>query len=355
MDICQSLLSVNFVYLAITYNSLQMATNKNALIRYQTLDKCLRNPGRRYFIDDLIEECNVALRALNPETSGIKKRQVFEDIKFMESAAGYDAEIVREKEGRKAYYRYADMNFSINSAPINEAEAAQLKEAILTLSRFKGMPQFEWIEELKTRLEDSFGFLKIEKKVIEFDQNPYLKGIEHLGVLYNAISYKKTLKICYQGFKQIEPMEIEFSPYYLKQYNNRWFLLAQTIGYDTLTNLALDRIISISEIERGYVDTDIDFEEYFEDVVGVTVPETPAEKILLRVSNTQIPYIRSKPIHGSQKIKETTDETTSFQIEVKINYELMSLLISQGIEVISPIALREDLKAKAEEILKINS
>ena len=261
----------------------------------------------------------------------------------------------RTIEGRKAYYRYADMSFSINSTPINEQEATQLKEAIVTLSRFKGMPQFEWVEELKTRLEDSFGFLKTENKIIEFDQNPYLKGIEFLGTLYNAIAYKKTLKINYQGFKQAEPISNEFSPYYLKQYNNRWFLFAKTAGYDSLTNLALDRILSLTETNEKYCDTDIDFEEYFEDLIGVTVPEDPAEKILLRVTNEQIPYILSKPLHGSQKIKERGEGTTSFEIEVKINYELLSLLISQGIEVISPTSLRELLKERVEMVLKVNS
>ena len=278
-----------------------MGTNKNPIARYLALNKCFRNPGKRYFMEDLIEECNRVLRELNPDTSGIKRRQVFEDINFMESAAGYDAEILKEKEGRKVYYRYADMSFSIRNATINETEAAQLKEALLTLSRFKGMPQFEWLEELKTRLEDSFGFLKQEHKIIEFDQNPYLKGIEILGDLYTAIAYKKTLRIEYKSFKKEEVIVNEISPYYLKQYNNRWFLFGQTHG-----------------------------------------------------TNEELPYIESKPLHGSQKIVERGADFTTLSIEVKINYELQSLLLSHRLEVVTPIKLRGMIQQQAEAILKGN-
>ena len=61
-----------------------MATNKNATIRYQALDRCFRNPGRKYYIDDLIEVCNDALLDIDPDSSGIKRRQIYDDIKFMQ-------------------------------------------------------------------------------------------------------------------------------------------------------------------------------------------------------------------------------------------------------------------------------
>lgn len=65
-----------------------MPTNKNAQIRYQALDKCLGNWARRYYIEDLIEACNEALYIYNGNSGkeqGVKKRQVQEDLKFIES------------------------------------------------------------------------------------------------------------------------------------------------------------------------------------------------------------------------------------------------------------------------------
>lgn len=69
-----------------------MPTNKNAQLRYQVLDRCLSNWSRRYYIEDLVEACNEALYQYNGETKdggGVKKRQVQEDLKFIESEEGY--------------------------------------------------------------------------------------------------------------------------------------------------------------------------------------------------------------------------------------------------------------------------
>lgn len=128
-----------------------MATNKHAIIRYQSLDKCFRNPGRRYFIEDLIEACNKSIYEFTGSDMGIQKRQIFEDIKFMESSQGWSIDLERHKDDRKVFYKYADTNFSINNQLLNESEENQLKEVLLTLTRFKGMPQFEWIDEMVIR------------------------------------------------------------------------------------------------------------------------------------------------------------------------------------------------------------
>lgn len=130
-----------------------MATNKNALIRYKVLDNCFRNPGRRYFINDLIAECESVLLEIDPNSNGISRRQIFEDISFMESKEGWSIELNKLRDGKKVYYRYVDMSFSINNMPLNEIEINQLKAALDILTQFKGMPQFEWINELVPKLK----------------------------------------------------------------------------------------------------------------------------------------------------------------------------------------------------------
>ena len=100
-----------------------MSTNKNAVIRYQALNNCFRNPGRKYYMDDLINACNDALLDIEPGSSGVKRRQIYDDIKFMQDSCGYNAPIEVCKEGRNAYYRYANIDFSINSQPLNEQES----------------------------------------------------------------------------------------------------------------------------------------------------------------------------------------------------------------------------------------
>lgn len=85
-----------------------MSINKNALLRYRVLDRCFKNPGRKYFWQDLLDEINKALEEYNGPESKIKRRQLFDDIKFMESDQGWSIPLERKKDGRKVYYRYAD-------------------------------------------------------------------------------------------------------------------------------------------------------------------------------------------------------------------------------------------------------
>jgi len=108
-----------------------MATNKNATIRYQSLNRCFRNPGRKYYIDDLIEACNDSLLDIDPSSTGIKRRQIFDDIKFMRDSQGFDAPIESFKDGKKVFYRYSDLSFSINieSKPIHGSQKVKSKDS----------------------------------------------------------------------------------------------------------------------------------------------------------------------------------------------------------------------------------
>jgi len=209
-----------------------MATNKNAIIRYQALDKCLRNPGKNYSIEDLVSECNVALADVSPNTTGIKKRQVYDDLKFMRDSKGYDAPIISLKNGRVVYYHYMDRTFTIGKQPLNEMEAQQLKESLHTLSRFSGLPQFEWIEDMKLRLDQYFKF-ESQEHIIEFDSNPYLKGREYIGQLYAAINNQKVLEISYHSFKSEHPEVIIIHPHLLLVccYNRFQIILKMNNGF----------------------------------------------------------------------------------------------------------------------------
>lgn len=330
-----------------------MATNKHAIIRYQALDRCFRNTGRKYFIEDLIEACNLSINEFSGVDADISRRQVFDDIKFMESQQGWSIDLERRKDGRRLYYRYADPTFSINNQLLNEDEEVKLKEVLLTLCRFKGMPQFEWIDEMLVRMQSSFT-MKTAEKVIEFDQNKYLKGIEYFGEFFTAIIYKKALSVCYRGFKQEKSKTMLFHPYYLKQYNNRWFVFGRVDGNDMITNIAIDRVLSIKEARKAFIPNNlVDFEEFFDDVIGVSVPpDKEPVKVLIKVSKEMFPYINSKPLHGSQKVKQKGSNGVIIEITVIENFELVSLLLSFGdaLTVLEPASLIDVIKTKTDKI-----
>jgi len=333
-----------------------LATNKHAIIRYQTLDKCFRNPGRKYFIEDLIDECSKAIYDFTGNPEGIKRRQIYDDITFMESEQGWSIPLQRHKDGRKVFLRYDNTSFSINNSPLNAEEENQLKEALLTLSRLKGMPNFAWVDEITTRINSGLDLSNQSSKVIEFDQNQYLKGIEFINPLYNAIINQKVICISYQSFKQETVQQILLHPCFLKQYNNRWFLFGLNNEYKSISNMALDRVVEINEIDIDFEkQTIVDFEEFFEDMIGVTLPIGKAtQKVLLKINASSWPYIKTKPLHGSQKIKEVNDEFTLIELNLIINYELISLLFSyaENVTVLEPVSLAEEMKSKVSSLIK---
>ncbi len=334
-----------------------MGINKNALIRYKILDNCFRNTGRKYFIDDLIDECESVLQEMDPNSNGISRRQIFDDISFMESKEGWSIELLRLRDGKKVYYRYEDADFSINNMPLNEIEINQLKTAVNILSQFKGMPQFEWINELVPKLQQGISNEDEYPIIMDFDSNLYLKGIEHLGPLYNAIFYKKALSVSYQPFENEEAFDVTIHPYFLKQYNNRWFLFGynpEKEKYDW--NLAIDRIVSLNEIKSPYHKNNfINWQEYFEDIIGVTKPDGQLpEKVILNFYGKTGKYMETKPLHGSQKSKWIDKETLEVELEIIINYEFERLILSyaDSVSVIKPSFLEKKIAEKHKNAIK---
>jgi len=303
-------------------------------------------------MEDLIDACNEAIMQHYPKLEGIKKRQIFEDIKFMESESGWSIPLDRLKDGKKVYYRYSDKNFTIKNKVVSNEEALKLRESINILTRFKGMPQFEFMEELVVRLESSFDLKEIGKPIVGFEQNKYLKGISFFSDLFNAIHFKQVLNVTYQSFKQKQATKMIFHPYFLKEYNSRWFLFGYNADIKKITNLALDRIVEFKEVNKKYIENEhIDFNTYFEDIIGVTNHDDDSPvKILLQINKELWPYIETKPIHESQTPKKKDGDFKVIQLELKINYELIALIFSLGehVKVLEPQELVESIKHKAQ-------
>lgn len=330
-----------------------MPEQKNQLLRYRVLDRYLRNPGRKYYWNDLLDEVNKELAG--KDYPKVSKSTIYDDLIFMKSSKGWEAPLDKIPDGRRNYYRYADQNFSINNQPINELEAEQLKSAVLIMQRFKGLPQFKWINELLPKLDQAFNLSEVQAEIIVFDNNEFLKGLEFIDPLFNAILYKKCIQIEYQSFRNPEPITKILSPYHLKEYNNRWYVYGKDMEYETIVNPALDRIISIEDSKEKFERTEIDFEEFFEDSLGVSIdPEGQLEKVILRVEKSQWPYIDTKPIHGSQKVINRTDHYVDLQLELIPNYELESQILHFGekVEVMEPNELRKKIKDRAKALYK---
>ncbi|WP_281987758.1 helix-turn-helix transcriptional regulator [Aquimarina aggregata] len=330
-----------------------MALNKNALIRYKTIDKCLQNNYRQWTLDDLIEACSDTLYEYEGRSVNVSKRTVQLDIQMMRSdKLGYNAPIVVYN---KKYYKYEEEGYSITDIPLNENDMNVLSETVEMLKQFKDFSLFSELGGIIQRLEDKVYTEKTDQSaIIHLDKNEKLKGLEHLDVLYQAIIKKMVLKIKYQSFKAREASEILFHPYILKEYNNRWFLIGRP-GIEAkkpIVTFALDRIVDIDyDTSITYKNNNFNGDEYYKDVIGVTVSSTRAERIQFWVDKKNAPYVITKPFHSSQRIIKKTDDGIIFNIFVQINFELERLILGFGdaIEVIKPKRLRDRMKRKLEK------
>ncbi len=317
-----------------------MPVNRNALIRYRTIDKCLQNRRRKWTIVDLIEACSEALHEYEGIDKDISMRTIRLDLNAMRSdKLGYNAPIVVT---HKKYYSYKEPDYSITNIPLTSQDLTILQEVSHLLKQFKGFSHFNEVTEMVNKLEDKIYSEKHQQpSVIDFEKNDLLTGIEWLDVLYRQIIKQEVILISYQSFKAKTPGDLIFYPYLLKEYRNRWFLLGMKKQSKEVMTLALDRIQNITSLPKEVFRTNKYFDPhtYFKDIVGVTrnLAETPTH-IVFRANSYHAPYIKTKPIHTSQQVVETNSNGVVFSIDVIPNFELERELLGfgDGLKILSP-------------------
>lgn len=373
-----------------------MPSNKNAVIRYKILDELLSDSSRQYTREMLVQRVN---EALDYDSHGysfdldanykptVTKRTVEKDLRAMEEI--FEVELVEsscefEYLGRKKTVRYADQTRSIFSKPLSSDEKKLLLEVFNTLGQFSGLDNFEWINELKTKLSehDSFGISAVDgvdteqRKVIDFSSNEYLKNKEYLAWFFTAISNKRVVRIKYRKFDSAEAKDIILYPYMLKQFNGRWYLLGTPdldpdLAYNPnfIANFPLDRIEEKAYYDGiPYIDCPVNLEDIYDEIYGMTYYwDKPVEHIILACKNSTYNYIKTKPIHPYQTPLDTSGqdeyhrrypELTDYfflRFDLKLNRELESLIRSYGDDliVIEPKELRDRICEKSESTLKI--
>jgi len=332
-----------------------MPVNRNALIRYRTIDNCLQNRYKKWTLDDLIDACSDALYEFEGIDKGVSRRSVQADIEMMRSnKLGYEAPIIVVD---KKYYTYADKNYSITNSPINQQDLKVLGEVSSLLKQFKGFNHFTDLNEMVSKLEDKIYSQKTHSApVIDFEKNDNLKGLEYIEVIRKAIVAKKTMCITYQSFKAREANTFCFSGYLLKEYRNRWFVLGMPHKRNAqMLNLALDRIQTIEGHADEYRENkSIDFGTYYNDVIGVT--KSPGQRdtqVVFWIDDANAPYVITKPLHHTQKVVSEENGGKVFTIRVIVNFELERELLGFGpkIKVLGPRILVKQMKMLLQKSL----
>lgn len=357
-----------------------MGMNIETLVRLQALDECFRDRTRDYSFDDLMEACCVALDekipGRKPGDSKVSERLIRADIAYMKKPENWGIELktpryqgkrdnkkgftISDLRARARAYMYANQDFSIMEMPLTEDEKKLKKTLSFILDYFKNKPNSAWMTSLGPRINDELN--EEESNVVIPDCNHYddLKGFkEYFTKLYNAIIGKVVIRMEYLPFNG-NLKSWTLSPYFLKEYNNRWFLFAYNHDEKKLTNVALDRIERLEATNEKYIDSSTledfqyitSYDQYFDDVIGVSYPKGKRmEKVVLKFSEARYPHVKTKHLHPYQ---HENDAERTLTINLVPNRELIQTILSFGkdVEVVSPESLREEIKEIVREMSK---
>lgn len=167
----------------------------------------------------------------------------------------------------------------------------------------------------------------------------------------------KCLTYTYQSFWGEEAKTVTAEPYLIKVFKQRWYLIAHTAEHEGLRTYALNRIQDLTISDRKFkMPKDFDAEDMFATAYGIVVREAEkAERIEIIVYNNQAKYLRSLPLHHSQREIETTDDYSVFEYYLKPTYDFVQELLLHGpdVEVVQPSSLRQLMKQRIEEMAEL--
>lgn len=349
-----------------------MPTNKNALARIVLLDKLLADRYHAYSIQDMTDYLERELPQYGQD-GGVSKRCVEKDIEFLEYNFPISIEFERrtvdahsvatDKPYKKRCIRYADPTFSIFKGKLSDEEKGLLITALSTIGSFDGLDTFGWLDDLSKRL----GLVE-QRPIIQLSKN-LMENRTLIAECFTAILNQSVVKVCYYKFGENKIKDTVISPYLLKEYNRRWYLIGAAYDTGRILNFALDRLDHIETLPGyDYRPMSDDLMERFEDIIGVTYyDDAQSQKILFWASDKSAPYIETKPIHGSQ-IHLTSDKANTaranydvpaggefFRIECIPNYELIRELCSFGgeLKVLAPENVVSDVIKRIESMSKL--
>jgi predicted DNA-binding transcriptional regulator YafY len=314
---------------------------KNAYFRWLAIDKKLQT-GRKYNWQMLAAVCEV--------TEGVRelpsKRTLQDDIRTLREKFGAPI----PKRCPEGLWYYEDTSFSINNNPLFIRDLMLLQQVKNILDQF---PELKFSKSLDELIQKVQGNLEIKPlsspKVIQFEKNKSTIGTEHLETIYNTILEQNVIKLTYQPFNFAKPIVIFVHPYFLKQYNYRWFLVGWNEETELLRLYGLERIKKILLSNKPYKKNEfLEPENYFNDVIGVSIPDhTDIQNVQLKITPQRTPYITTKPLHQSQEIIKTF-KSGGMIIELNVipNFELVALLLSHGsgVKVLKPNSLVEAIE-----------
>lgn len=353
------------------------AINTPQQARIRILDQCFANPAikwtRERLINKVIEEMENNTDLSNyKSTKEYSDRTFANDKKYLENLLAtksdeddlqgnnrYRIEVKKEYTPlakQFTYYRYSHTSRSFLDNKLSSDEVQKLMDAVQLIQQIKGFDLDNEINSILKGLDAQIKYHSTGRQPVIGLQTVVADGYDYLDDLYNCIINKTVIEIEYEPFEE-KSLKKVVHPYFIKQYNNRWFLLGYDESRNDISNIPLDRIKgklkplnNIYKLPKSIFNPN----DFFKDIIGVTNrSECPVEEIVLEFSPKRAPYILTKKIHESQHLLERKENgSIVIGLRVKQNFELISFILGHGsqVTVLQPRSLAEEIKKQAQEI-----
>ena len=169
-------------------------------------------------------------------------------------------------------------------------------------------------------------------------------GQQHLTTIVDAMRESVALSMTYHSFHREEPSTFEVEPYCVKLFEQRWYMLGKSEGYDELRLYALDRIKALEPTERKFkLPKKFDAAKFFEDYYGIIIVDEDfdVEPVALKVDSWQSKYLRTLPLHHTQVEVESNEEYSIFEYRLCPSFDFRKKILSMGAttEVLAPAEL----------------
>lgn len=288
------------------------------------------------------------------------KRLTFQEINelWQESGLGYGEELPL-----KTFHNHKKAIKDIFDVYIECDRKDGYRYYIDEPERIEGNNLRSWLISSYATLNQIQADNKLEDRII-FEEIP--SGQTWLTCIADAMRRNHVLSITHQGFGKPEPSTFDIEPYFLKVVKRRWYVVARSPYYsernkeqgvkpsDVYLVYALDRISDIQDTGKTFkIKKNFDVNQYFEGCCGVITSNELPQKIVLRAYNGFADYLRTLPLHESQREIGSDDESTLFEYHLKPTFDFYQLVLAQGdqVEVLEPDPVREEMRNFAQNML----
>jgi predicted DNA-binding transcriptional regulator YafY len=303
----------------------QLSTLRRRLNLIRLVDKPFRYPSKKTLVERLSEEFDA-----------VSERTVERDIRDI----GETYQIHIRNDRRRGGY-YLDL-------PTDE-DVADFEQFVQLLERR------ERLEFLTASAEGIRGI----GRYLQLEHHAQFTGTEHLSLLWQALRSGRCVQFTYRKFSpESTPAPLRLvEPGLLVEYRNRWYLDGFDAGEGKPRTFGLDRIADLTLTDQPLRQTDIDtLRTDRRHAIGVTCPpHLEPQRVVLRFQTSEANYVRSLPLHSSQRLVRETPDFTDVELTVILNHELEREILAFGelVEVLEPKALRETIKKRLTKLASI--